>query len=105
MGIYYGDKVRGVKLMSFDSGEILYQKKYDQEMTIEQKNEFVEIYKEMKNESYKIKKEHDILVSLYVECTTTYDYPPRTNWSWMATHLLEMREYGFDVDVPPYFMV
>ena len=97
MGIYYSDKVHGVRIRSFETNEVLYVKKYNREMTTEQKDEFVEIYNGLKNDQ--------ISIYIYLECTTTYDIPPRTDWTWKHANLLEIRKLGFNVDIPPDIIV
>jgi hypothetical protein len=76
MGIYYGDKIYGIKILS--STTILYIRQYDSEMTDEEKAS-------AKNEYTKLTEQYgdDLYIFLYVDMTTTYDYPPVTSKTWM----------------------
>lgn len=74
MGIYYDNKIYGVKIANVHT--VLYKKIYDNEITPEEKEEAKIMYNELRNK-------HDVIyLYVYVGCTTTYDSPPVTEMVW-----------------------
>jgi hypothetical protein len=79
MGIYYGSEIYGIKIVleDEDSCKELYRIMYEKEMSMEQKmdvkQKYLELFEQNKN----------ITVYVYVEYTTTYDYPPSTDKTWI----------------------
>jgi hypothetical protein len=74
MGIYYDNKIYGVKITNAHT--VLYKKIYDNEITPEEKEEAKKMYNELRS------KNDLIYLYVYVECTTTFDSPPVTEMVW-----------------------
>jgi hypothetical protein len=45
-----------------------------------------------------MKEKGGINLYIYLECTTTYDIPPRTDWTWKHANLIEMKELQSNPD-------
>jgi hypothetical protein len=84
MGIYYGDKIYGVKLIKNEA--TLYHKITENEISSEEIEDIKKIYDELTNQY------GDICVYIYVEMTTTYNYPPLTDKSWLLTTIGHLDE-------------
>lgn len=89
MGIYYGDEIRGVRIINRENtAEILYESIYKQKMTAEELELFFLTY-----ETYSSR---NPLISIYVEITTTYENPPQTYWIWEIKHTLqELKDFCY----------
>lgn len=75
MGIYYGDKIYGVKIVNETS--VLYSKEYDREISVEEKEEARKAYNDLLQ-----KGENGIFIYVYIDVTTTFNYPPSTSREW-----------------------
>lgn len=80
MGIYYGDKIYGIKIVN-KSYVVLFLKTYNEGMTdedkLEAKNTYLQLLSE-NNNNY----DHVSMFG-YIDVTTTYDYPPSTERCWI----------------------
>ena len=85
MGIYYGDKIYGVIIIN--STSVIYSKEYDQEITVEEKEEARKAYNRFLEQG-----EKDISIYVYIDVTTTFDYPPSTCREWCETNINDFDE-------------
>ena len=85
MGIYYGDKIYGVKITS--ETKVLFERIQEEEIA---KDKIRELYNQL-CEKYVNEK---LILFVYVECTMTYDYPPINSNIWMRYNFEDQETNG-----------
>ena len=83
MGIYYGDRIFGVKITS--DNQTLYEQMFEeQQITEEDKLNIQAIYSDLKNKC------EEICLQVMVEYTCTIDSPPTSGRDWISYNILQL---------------
>ena len=83
MGIYYGDRIYGVKITS--EKQTLYEQMFEDKLiTEEDKLNIQAIYSDLKN------KYEEIFLRVMVDYTCTIDFPPTSGKGWISYNILQL---------------